>query len=297
MKTKQPILNRQFHKLTVIAPAEPVGYNKRWLCRCDCGNETIVYQSALCQNRTQSCGCYNKEASKQRRSKGWIHILTKELLEEEHIKQKKTLREIAREKGCSVSCVMKYMRQHELQSNEKLDDLVDAKFGMLKVLQFDHNDHNTSYWKVRCDCGKELVVQRGALVRGKQVSCGCYNKNKDWKGCGDLSKTYWTRIAKGAESRNLEFNITIEYGWELFEKQKGLCALSNIQLIMDRQFSQNLGPNKKQTASLDRIDPTRGYVVGNVQWTHYLLNRMKSDFQTDEFVSWCKLVSLHHTTT
>lgn len=29
----------------------------RWLCRCDCGNETVVGQTLLQKGKTKSCGC------------------------------------------------------------------------------------------------------------------------------------------------------------------------------------------------------------------------------------------------
>ena len=85
MKTKQTLIGRKFSKLTIISQAESIGYNKRWLCRCDCGNEKVIYQNALCQNRTKSCGCYLKEQTGKRMSKGWANIFTKDLLEKEHI--------------------------------------------------------------------------------------------------------------------------------------------------------------------------------------------------------------------
>ena len=34
----------------------------RWRCRCDCGNETVVYGSGLVTGHTSSCGCYGAEA-------------------------------------------------------------------------------------------------------------------------------------------------------------------------------------------------------------------------------------------
>lgn len=59
------------------------------------------------------------------------------------------------------------------------------------------------YWSVKCDCGNIISVQRGALVRSSQISCGCYNKNKDWRGCGDLSQTYWSKLISHAKKRGL----------------------------------------------------------------------------------------------
>ena len=45
------------------------------------------------------------------------------------------------------------------------------------------------------------------------------------------------------------------------------------------------------TASLDRIDSSRGYVPENVQWVHKVINRMKGTLSDDEFKSWCRTVA------
>ena len=35
-----------------------------WLCKCDCGNETIIKGAGLRYGNTKSCGCYRKEQSR-----------------------------------------------------------------------------------------------------------------------------------------------------------------------------------------------------------------------------------------
>lgn len=35
--------------------------SRKWLCKCDCGNETVVDQYHLSSGHTKSCGCINKE--------------------------------------------------------------------------------------------------------------------------------------------------------------------------------------------------------------------------------------------
>ena len=61
---------KKFGKLTVI---EYYGNNKYgkalWLCKCECGNNKIVLGSSLTSNLTYSCGCYNKELTRERRLK------------------------------------------------------------------------------------------------------------------------------------------------------------------------------------------------------------------------------------
>jgi hypothetical protein len=47
----------------------------------------------------------------------------------------------------------------------------------------------------------------------------------------------------------------------------------------------------KVTASLDRIDSSKGYVEGNVQWVHKRINIMKNDLSDSEFIEWCRVVS------
>ena len=47
----------------------------------------------------------------------------------------------------------------------------------------------------------------------------------------------------------------------------------------------------ENTASLDRIDSSKGYVKDNVQWVHKDINRMKWNFPQDKFVKLCSFVA------
>jgi hypothetical protein len=79
---------------------------------------------------------------------------------------------------------------------------------------------------------------------------------------------------------------TIDYANEIFEKQNGLCALTNVKLYFGRcRFSH------ETNASLDRIDSNKGYIEGNIQWVLKDINFMKSNHNQDYFISLCKLVS------
>lgn len=49
-------------RLTVIGLTDRGSNGRiRWLCKCDCGNETKVLSTSLICNRTKSCGCLAKE--------------------------------------------------------------------------------------------------------------------------------------------------------------------------------------------------------------------------------------------
>lgn len=114
----------------------------------------------------------------------------------------------------------------------------------------------------------------------------------NWKGFGDLSGDHWRRIEHGAKSRNLPLEVTIEDVWILYEQQNGLCALSGVPIFLRGQTvgMTSKEVHKKTTASLDRIDSTKGYIHGNLQWIHKDLNQMKSNRTQDEFLEWVRKV-------
>ena len=60
------ITGQRFGKLVAIRETEPAkdSYGRPvrcWLCRCDCGRETVVRMKNLKNKITRSCGCLRKE--------------------------------------------------------------------------------------------------------------------------------------------------------------------------------------------------------------------------------------------
>lgn len=106
---------------------------------------------------------------------------------------------------------------------------------------------------------------------------------------GEISKTFWGMIKRCAKIRNLDFDITPEYIWLLFIEQKRCCKLTGMELTTDCVSSDKTRYNR--TASLDRIDSNKGYVINNVQWVHKYINQMKWEFSQEKFIELCKLVT------
>ena len=61
----EDLTGQKFNRLTVIKRGEDLICKSRnvirWLCRCECGNETLVNTSSLKSGKTKSCGCLQKE--------------------------------------------------------------------------------------------------------------------------------------------------------------------------------------------------------------------------------------------
>lgn len=58
----------------------------------------------------------------------------------------------------------------------KFIDLTGQVFGRWTVLEKAENRGYVSYWKCRCECGKEAEVRGTQLTRGISKSCGCLQK-------------------------------------------------------------------------------------------------------------------------
>lgn len=52
---------QKFHRLTVLSIAGTGSRGRMWLCRCDCGKETMASTCCLRKGHTKSCGCLQKE--------------------------------------------------------------------------------------------------------------------------------------------------------------------------------------------------------------------------------------------
>ena len=75
--------------------------------------------------------------------------------------------------------------------------------------------------------------------------------------------------------------------WEQAMAQGVKCALTDTPLV----FAELQRNREDGNASLDRIESSRGYVRGNIQWVLKDINVAKSDMSQDQFVAMCKLVT------
>lgn len=126
-------------------------------------------------------------------------------------------------------------------------------------------------------------------------SCGCLKnpsgeRHPNFEGYKEISGGFFENIKNGAISRELKFDITIKEIYDLFLKQDKKCALSGL----DIQFGvrSRIEEKKKEcTASLDRIDNTKGYTINNIQWLHKHVNKMKNTHSQNYFVDICKRIA------
>lgn len=140
-------------------------------------------------------------------------------------------------------------------------------------------------FEVQCDCGLVYFKSVAYLRRHLGNYCQSCKGILTYKGGEHVSGTYFLYIQKGCKRRSqiIEFNLTLKYIDQLFLIQNKKCKLSGVDISFE-----------DKTASLDRIDSTKGYIEGNVQWLHKDVNRMKLNFSQDYFIKFCKLISTNN---
>lgn len=112
---------------------------------------------------------------------------------------------------------------------------------------------------------------------------------ESWKnkaGHHTISMRYWFSVTSQAKKRQIDIDISVDDAYNKFVDQNGKCAISGMDI-----YFKTLGQKAtEQTASLDRIDSSKGYTKDNIQWVHKYINIMKWDLSQKEFIEWCTLV-------
>lgn len=248
---------QRFGRLTVLegAPRHRDG-KSRARFRCTCGVETVKVIAKVKSGHTKSCGCLKNNS--------WRATLEKDLVGKRY---------------CRLVVQSRSPRR--------------TRFGGTR-------------WICSCDCGGETEVALNNLRNGTTRSCGCLARERasrmgktrkgkrawNWKGVGGISGSFWNQILAGADQRGLEVKVTHQDIWDLFQKQKEICALSGFSLCFDAVGERSVG-----NASLDRIDSSKGYVPGNIQWVDKRIQQMKWDMGQDEFLALCGAVAKNHLVT
>lgn len=84
--------------------------------------------------------------------------------------------DISNELDRSDWTIRKYIKDTKLTKEPKTVDLTGERYGKLVVLELDHIERSTRYWKCSCQCGGTAVVREGNLRHGITKSCGCLKK-------------------------------------------------------------------------------------------------------------------------
>lgn len=206
-----------------------------------------------------------------------------------------TNEEIVNETGIgSASSVARFLKNNNITKTNRITCLTGQKFGNLLVKEYIRtlrykNGGTYHIYNCECDCGNNFSVRSCNLKNGHSTRCSkCKSEHLHNKNVKGRIPSYIKAGAKNRAKRwGREYNIDDEFLYNLFLKQNMKCALSGVDLV----FGLTASECRKTTASIDRIDNSKGYTEDNVRWVHKKINLMRLDLTDKEFIEWCTLVS------
>lgn len=233
--------NIKYGKLTAI---EYLG-KSMWRCKCECGNETVVYGGHLESGHTKSCGCYRSPrqnligqkfgkltVQKWDGNGKWLCLCecgNITLVQTDNLKNGNT-------KSCGCY-------QKEQTSKATFKDLTGQRFGKLTVLErVENNRFSHVNYKCQCDCGSITIVDATNLRNGNTNSCGCI------KSKGEMIINNWLK--------NHNINYQTQY------------SLDKIVLNSGRRpfFDFAIFDNNKKLLCLIEYDGKQHFEASNYGW-------------------------------
>lgn len=131
----------------------------------------------------------------------------------------------------------------------------------------------------RCNLYKDTLTN-AQLQAQQNIKNYCSNRKDEW--------TSFRYSLRNAKKRFKEFNLTLVDLKRIWDQQKGICPYTGLKLKLPTGCNHD---NVWYRASLDRIDSSKGYVIGNIQFVSTPINYMKnimSDLETKQYL---KLIS------
>jgi hypothetical protein len=110
------------------------------------------------------------------------------------------------------------------------------------------------------------------------------SRNKQNSTIEGRARVFLLNAKKSAAKRNQEFSLTIKDIADCWNEQQEICAYSGRKMT--------LFPSQLNTVSIERINSSVGYTKDNTILVCHAVNRMKSNFEFDDFYNFCKDVAI-----
>lgn len=130
------------------------------------------------------------------------------------------------------------------------------------------------------------LMKRDMLAHEFTMWCSRVSSPKSHAWDGIIpSLTECHALINNARRRGRECTLDAREVQELYVKQRGLCAYSKTPMTPYRDNAS------REQISIDRIDPDKPYVTGNITLCCLAVNLMKLDMEVHEFVSECSAIA------
>lgn len=166
-------------------------------------------------------------------------------------------------------------------------DITGKKFNYLTPIKPVYKDSiGHTHWLCKCDCGNEIIVDKGHITSGHTKSCGCFNIKSHSTHSSSKSRLYKIWISMRDRCKRKVNN----YG----KKDIKVCTEWDKSFVAFQKWALNNG--YADNLSIDRIDNNGNYCPENCRWAtpkQQVQNRDVTIFVVidgvkDTLANWCE---------
>lgn len=150
--------------------------------------------------------------------------------------------------------------------------------------------------RVRCRCGTEKTLSCSHLRSKNCCSCGCKSKERS-------VESVWNSYHSSYKRRGWDFHFTVSQLKAVSQLPCAYCGKEPSNVFRARYtdgdgYRREVDPTMEvRYSGLDRVDSSKGYVVGNVVPCCGQCNTMKSKLPLDDFLALIERIHSHNSTT
>lgn len=148
---------------------------------------------------------------------------------------------------------------------------------MKKYCKFCKSEKDVSEFFKRCNYCRFCYSNHNSFLEAKARK-NSKRRNLFNTNIREYINKHLTSVKSKTFSRNLTFNIDVDFMMQMWDKQNGRCFYTNRLMYKDSSGKPNI-----QSPSIDRLDASKGYEKGNVVWCCLDVNRFKFTLNIDEF--------------
>ena len=196
----------------------------------------------------------------------------------------------------SCGCFAKEIRRdliHTIHTSRV--DYTGIKFNKLTAIKkLQAYKNSRTYYKCKCECGKETIVEGYSLKSGHTKSCGClkneidYGKSRRLNNGEALSRRVFHYYKRNAKRRDKEFKLTLAECLNLFSQNCYYCGIEPNTIITHKELFGEFKYN-----GIDRVHNDLGYTLANCVPCRKQCNIAKNIMSENEFLMFIKRIYNH----
>lgn len=184
-----------------------------------------------------------------------------------------------------------------------IKDKRGQRFGKVVVTEFDHSNGVLSWWKCKCDCGNEIILNIHQLTHHRFPNCGCEpkyhnrpkrNEVRTHHMAGTRIYCIWKNMRQRCSTTNKKSRDYRDY------VLRGIKVCDEWQNSFEAFYEWAMANGYNDQLSIDRIDNDGNYELSNCRWTTNTgqqRNRRKTVYltyngETRALSEWCEMYGL-----